>query len=783
MKKTLLMLAMATACSSAMAQTDDSKLPNGDFEGTWSACIPWTSNGYKKSMNKQPESWTVSNVSGANGTGATNVGEHLTPGRGGQGNAVTIYNVANEYMSSQVVPGYITLGTTWSTSKGAFPVTNKDGGTFGGISFKYKPDALRFYYKRSCRENNVRSSVVAYLWNGSTTQKYVPGNISLMSSPKKVTMTDRDINVLKMSTSGHQGGTVTDKSKLIAKLEAYTTDTPSDWTEWTIPFEYTKENIDKTPEKINVIIAANDYFNSSNVTAGVSMSIDDVELVYYKTLSSLKVNGTDIELKDGTYVYNGTGSISEGCVKATAKSQFAKVDYKYNTDNVVITVTANNGETQEYKVNFASSVTPPNAADIDGKYNNAIAVRLGSESVDATYSFNEVTISANSDNTVNFILKGFAFGGTEIGNVNVANVPISWSGENVALSCKKNIDIEVTNPEAEGMGLKNLPMVLNAEVNTSKELTAKLQITWTGLPIYVAVEKRPFTYSISNSQAIVSDGTIDDESIKVIQSLASTDQATSIDLSNVDVTASNFESLVENMTNTVFYVGNNDLTGTNIVKNGTAESLNLIDGEAPFGIPQGFTANEVSYDRTLTTEGDYVSSFILPFAFDVPEGTTVAELSAVNGNTLVFKPVTRTEANKPYVIITNDENVLSTFSNVTVEATNGADLTTTVDGVKHIGSYTTKEVENVYGYANGKFVKANTGTVNPFRTYIEMPNTASAPKAFNISIEGTTTGINHANATNATATSIYNLQGIRMSNDLNGLSKGVYIVNGKKVIK
>ena len=777
------MLAMATACGSAMAQTDDSKLPNGDFEGTWSACIPWTSNGYKKSMNKQPKSWTVSNVSGLNGTGtgATNVGEQLTPGRGGKGNAVTIYNSRNSAAKSEIVPGYITLGTSWSTAVG-FEAKNKDGGTFGGISFKYKPDALRFYYKRSCSGDNVRSSVVAYLWNGSTTQKSVPGNIDL-GYVKKVTMKDRDINVLKMSTSGHQGGAVTNKSKLIAKLEAYTTDTPSDWTEWTIPFKYTKENIDETPEKINVIIAANYYFNSSNVTAGVSMSIDDVELVYYKTLSSLKVNGTDIELKDGTYVYNGTGSISEGCVKATAKSQFAKVDYKYNTDNVVITVTANNGETQEYKVNFASSVTPPNAADIDGKYNNAIAVRLGSESVDATYSFNEVTISANSDNTVNFILKGFAFGGTEIGNVNVTNVPISWSGENVALSCKKNIDIEVTNPKAEGLGLKDLPMVLNAEVNTSKELTAKLQITWTELPIYVAVEKQPFTYSISNSQVIVSDGTIDDESIKVLQSLASTDQATSIDLSNVDVTASDFESLVENMTNTVFYVGNNNFTGTNIVKNGTAESLNLIDDETPFGIPQTFTANEVAYDRTLTTEGDYVSSFILPFAFDVPEGTTVAELSAVNGNTLVFKPVTRTEANKPYIIITNDENVLSTFSNVTVEATNGADLTTTVDGVKHIGSYTTKKVENVYGYADGKFVKANTGTVNPFRTYIEMPNTASAPKAFNISIEGTTTGINHANATNATATSIYNLQGIRMSNDLNGLSKGVYIVNGKKVIK
>ena len=45
------------------------------------------------------------------------------------------------------------------------------------------------------------------------------------------------------------------------------------------------------------------------------------------------------------------------------------------------------------------------------------------------------------------------------------------------------------------------------------------------------------------------------------------------------------------------------------------------------------------------------------------------------------------------------------------------------------------------------------------------------------------TGINTpATATTTTQQSIYTLSGVRLSNDLNNLPKGIYIVNGKKYI-
>lgn len=91
-------------------------------------------------------------------------------------------------------------------------------------------------------------------------------------------MVDRDVNVLE-KTSYTQGGKVTNNAKLIAKIEYYTTETPTEWTECIIPFEYVEKNAAETPAKFNIIFAASDYFNSK-VTQGVTMYIDDVDLVY-----------------------------------------------------------------------------------------------------------------------------------------------------------------------------------------------------------------------------------------------------------------------------------------------------------------------------------------------------------------------------------------------------------------------------------------------------------------------------------------------------------------------
>lgn len=768
MKKQLLTLALLAVAGTAGAQ----QLPNGSFDdGNWVDCVPWTSANNTSKYGTQPNSWKISNVIGYGaGTGKTMVGKEDPEGRSGK--AVCVYNCPNDASTKgAIVPGYVTLGTPWNTAN--LREENKDGGTFGGISFKNKPDALRFYYKRSVTGTNTRSSVVAYLWNGTTTQKSVPGNIGGSLSLKKVPMTDRDINVLSMSTEGHQGGAVTDKHKLIAKIESYTTEQPTEWTEWTIPFDYVAENIGETPEKINVIFSASDYFNSSNVTDGVSMSIDDVELVYYSTLSSLKVNGTDIKLQDGVYEYNGVGSIAKDCVVATPTSQFATVAYSNDKNVVTVTVTANDGKSKAYKVVF------PSAESIATSYKNQINVDFAGS---VTSSANDVVISANSDNTINFKLNNFAFEGEVVGDILVPNVQIAWNGDKVHLTSKQNITIE----SEAFTDLKNMPMTLDADVDKDKNLTASLDITWNSQKIGVSVCKMPFDYSIDGTALTIKNGEVKaaDYSTNLVAGLAM--GMTSIDLSGVTIADENFYDNVVAAygNNAVYFVGNNNVEGDNIVKNGKAQTLTLIDEDEsmPFGSAFDFTATAVSYDRAFNTEDNYVQSFVLPFGFTVPTGTTVAELSSVNGDNLVFKPVTETVANKPYLVVTTDADFINKLTNVQVKATTGADLTTTVAGVSHIGSYTAQNVANVYGYANGKFVKATTGSVKPFRTYVKVADAQAAPMAFGVNIEGTVTGINNATAAATAKEAIYNLQGVRVSGDLKHLTKGVYIVNGQKVV-
>lgn len=823
MKKQLLTLALLAVAGTAGAQ----QLPNGSFdEGNWVDCVPWTSTGNKKTQGTQPPSWTISNVKGLNGgdTGATTIGTKV---QGRQGNAVQVEN--KSIIMGQIVPGYFTLGTTWSTAKvsGVTP-TAKDGGTFGGIAFAYKPDALKFYYKRSCSGNNTRSSVIAYLWNGSTSQANVPGVNA--SNPKKVAMFDRDINVLNMSTDGHQGGAVTYKHKLIAKIESYTTEQPTEWTEWTIPFVYVSENSNETPEKINVIFAASDYFNSSNVTAGVKLCIDDVSLVYYKHLKSLTIDGTTPLTFVGDDTQNNTNEVNidaldkyytEGCISAEAAGAGAKVDETYNPNTHVCTlkVTAGDGEVKNYNIQFGvpctgklSSLTVNGTAVEleDGKYyyvvtgdhtdysvsfvkedgDKATAVesydadkRISTIKVSApgaedhiyyvkfakattdykgkmSIAMNEellsaatstVGITAPVDGKADFQLLGFELFGGPIGDIFVTDVP--YTEKDGVVNLNKTQIITIFGDE--GVGLGKLPVVLKGTLKDGK-LTANIDITWGEYPITVDLVPLDATSLDLSSNAVNLEGT----------PLAGM---------KADMTNKNLTIFLPEATEGV------DSKEKNVVVGTTASSLSLADGN-DWGVTKDFTAAAVSYDRVFKTD-NYVQSFVLPFGFTVPEGTTVAELSSVNGANLVFKPVAETVANKPYLVVTTDGEFINKLTNVQVKATTGADLTTTVSGVSHIGSYTAQNVEGVYGYTNGKFVKANTGSVKPFRTYVKVAGAqGAAPMAFGVNIEGTVTGINNATTAATVKEAIYNLQGVRVSGDLKHLTKGVYIVNGQKVV-
>ena len=396
-------------------------------------------------------------------------------------------------------------------------------------------------------------------------------------------------------------------------------------------------------------------------------------------------------------------------------------------------------KTNTYFVKFAKAAT-----DYKGK----MSIVMESGLLSAATS--TVGITAPVDGKADFQLLGFELQGMGlIGDIFVTDVPYTEKDGVVNLYKEQTITIF----GALGADLGELPVVLKGTLKDGK-LTANIGIA----PVDVTVDIVPL-------------------------------DATSLDLSSnaVDLGNTPLADMKADMTNknlTIFLREGTkgvDANEKNVVVGTAASNLSLTDGN-DWGVTKDFTAAAVSYDRVFKNEANYVQSFVLPFGFTVPAGTTVAELSSVNGDNLVFKPVATTEANKPYLVVTTDGEFINKLTNVQVKATTGADLTTTVDGVSHIGSYTAQNVANVYGYANGKFVKATTGSVKPFRTYVKVSGVQAAPMAFGVNIEGTVTGINNATATATAKEAIYNLQGVRVSGDLKHLAKGVYIVNGQKVV-
>lgn len=287
--------------------TAQQQLPNSGFEDGWAACKPWTSDGKTTEIGENPANWCISHVAGmyvfGKWNGSTSVGGKDTPGYNNSNYAVNIINSPNPVVSSQIVPGYITLGTTWSTAKGA-TADNKDGGSFGGIEFTSRPTGIEFMYKRSrgTEKPDEKSTVVAYLWKGHKTQAAVPGNIGLMSTTAK-DMVDRDRCVLDMDMNGYQGGKVTPSSdfELIGYINTEITENTEEWKKFSANFTY---DSDATPEYLNVIIAAGDYFGGASVVGkNNSLTIDDVRVFYnYSGYLNIKMEplGLIAENQDAT---------------------------------------------------------------------------------------------------------------------------------------------------------------------------------------------------------------------------------------------------------------------------------------------------------------------------------------------------------------------------------------------------------------------------------------------------------------------------------------------------
>ena len=322
---------------------------NGTFDGDWSECTPWTSDDNTKVVGTEPEGWHISNVY-ASGT-KTVVSSEIEGN-----NSTKAVLLTNKSVVGQNVPAYLTLGTSFATAETRLTsIRNADGGTFGGKAFAYHPDAITFDYKRDNSHGDENATVVAYLWNGTWTQKDVPGNTAVgvfgYGNATKKDMTDRDRNILGKQTTTGGDISYTEGATLVASLEqSITESTGNEWKTLTIPFTYTEGNEAAQVEKINVIFSAADYFGDrGNIVAENSLAIDNVKLEYYHSLSSLTATddfGSDVDIDFSPNVYNYTVNSKYDAdwteVSYTKVGAGATVDAEYNeeTAQYVVTVKA-----------------------------------------------------------------------------------------------------------------------------------------------------------------------------------------------------------------------------------------------------------------------------------------------------------------------------------------------------------------------------------------------------------------------------------------------------------
>lgn len=470
MKKLYSLLLLATALTANAQQ-----IPNGDFESGWEKCYPWVAGSYiTTERGVQPQGWRASNINGADGSYAKDKCVIESTGHNGVGKAVTIQN--QKVMGSNWCPGYLTLGTPWNTAETVL-ASNKDGGTWGGKAFTYKPDAIKFYYKWNMTKPG-KASFIGYLWNGTFKQKEVPANTTL-GVATKVTMEDRDRNVLDMPTP--QGGDVTEKGTLIASYEEYISSSATDWTSKTIKFKY--KNTAEVPEKINIIFASTEYFKSTVVKAENPLIIDDVTLVYYKHLSKLTINGSTPSDFVGDETADNTNKVSidarstkytDGCVKAEVAGVAAKKATSYNEETglFTITVTAGDGEQKVYEIQFAD----PNVPEENVKtYTNDLSVYVYGRTTEPEQ--NSINLIESSGH-YSLELKNFILGGVQpIGNIKVTNLDVE--GKVYSTSQKilitKGDDPNFEEDDWMGPDLGEVPVNVTATVN-GDQMVAQITI-------------------------------------------------------------------------------------------------------------------------------------------------------------------------------------------------------------------------------------------------------------------------------------------------------------------
>lgn len=483
------MLLSISAFTANAQQIPVSNLNFTSWKGTCGTST-WTSTMYPKGGDftrpgDEPSEWNGSSVAPFNAKKMKTISK--------DGTSVKIENAEFSFLTIyQVIPGYLTLGTPW-VFVGGTGITNAnsyapygDGGSYGGLSFNYKPDAIKVKYKKTNSEET--SHIIAYLWSGEFVSK-VPTSYDIKEN--KYTY-GRELSNVDRVVLGRQTDNVTKKGTLIASVDYSIAAETTDWKDEVIELKY-QDGVDKTTkvENVNIVFAASDYWTRANLKGKTSLTIDNTSFVYYSTLTSLKAGSKTIALKDGVYNYTVAGKMpTKEEVVATCKSQFADAAVAVDAANYKVTVTVTNqggkdvdGATQHV---YTLQYTAPEDKQYAGILNVDCDFLGGDVIANATQ---KVTISYYNDNTCDFLLPHFMFAGDDIGDIKIPNVKVS---EDVA-GTKTFTDGEVEAMELAGGGIVAHVVLNGGTITAAGVINMPITVGW--MPGYPE-DKEPKTINV-----------------------------------------------------------------------------------------------------------------------------------------------------------------------------------------------------------------------------------------------------------------------------------------------
>lgn len=255
-----------------------------------------------------------------------------------------------------------------------------------------------------------------------------------------------------------------------------------------------------------------------------------------------------------------------------------------------------------------------------------------------------------------------------------------------------------------------------------------------------------------------------------------------------------------------------DIEGYPCTYNGTKELCvwRKMDVDSPVGLDE--TSGKISdvikanADKVVTVtlkrsiSKDYLNTVCLPFALSADQvaevfgvGSVVSDYTSVTGTVMNFTPVTEMVANHPYIVNATETFDTKNISGVTLKTiVNDANSVgfTNAEGsfsAHYVGSpsiytFTSVAGDQLFLGKDGKLYRPNEkgNKMKGMRAYFKVDdNTGSGAK---VNIGGGLSSIDKLMNGEAMTGKVYNLNGQYVGNTLDGLAKGLYIMNGKKYV-